>query len=133
MRVVHLTTEFPWPATSGGPVRTLSQLRIIASLPEVESITLLSVTEQDVPASDVRALEGAVEITGGGEHQCARFASGAVKCWGNNSLDQLGDGSDPEDIVELRGLLYGLYAILRLHNAQEEETAFSLMPATAPG
>ena len=48
-------------------------------------------------------------------------------------LDQLGDGSDPEDIVELRGLLYGLYAILRLHNAQEEETAFSLMPATAPG
>ncbi|WP_425560652.1 hemerythrin domain-containing protein [Luedemannella helvata] len=47
-------------------------------------------------------------------------------------LDQIGDGSDPEDIVELRGLLYGLYAILRLHNAQEEETAFSLMPAMAP-
>lgn len=42
-------------------MRTLSQLRIIASLPEVESITLLSVTEQDVPAADVRALEGAVE------------------------------------------------------------------------
>jgi len=61
MRVVHLTTEFPWPATSGGPVRTLSQLRIIASLPEVESVMLLSVTEKDVPASDIRALEGAVE------------------------------------------------------------------------
>ncbi len=61
VHVLHLSTEFPWPATSGGPVRTLSQLRIIASLPEVESITLLSVTEQDVPASDVRALEGAVE------------------------------------------------------------------------
>ncbi len=61
MRVVHLTTEFPWPATSGGPVRTLSQLRIIASLPEVESVTLLSVAEHDVPASDIRALEGAVE------------------------------------------------------------------------
>ncbi|MCW5833244.1 MAG: hypothetical protein KIS78_12660, partial [Labilithrix sp.] len=60
MRVLHLTTEFPWPATSGGPVRTLSQLRIIASLPEVESVTLLSVTETDVPASDVRALEAAV-------------------------------------------------------------------------
>jgi polysaccharide biosynthesis protein PslH len=61
MRVVHLTTEFPWPATSGGPVRTLSQLRIIASLPEVESITLLSVTEQHVSAADVRALEAAVD------------------------------------------------------------------------
>lgn len=46
MRVIHLTTEFPWPATSGGPVRTTSQLRIIASLPEVEAVTLISVTER---------------------------------------------------------------------------------------
>lgn len=35
----------------------------------------------------------------------------------------------PEDVVELRRLLYGLYAVLRLHNAQEEEGAFSLVPA----
>ena len=34
----------------------------------------------------------------------------------------------PEDVVELRRLLYGLYAVLRLHNAQEEEGAFSLVP-----
>src|SRR5271166_1918352 len=61
MRVLHLTPEFPWPATSGGRMRTLSQLRIIASLREVESITLLSATEQNVSAADVRALEGAVE------------------------------------------------------------------------
>jgi len=27
----------------------------------------------------------------------------------------------------LRGLLYGLHAILRLHDAQEEEGAFSLI------
>jgi heavy metal translocating P-type ATPase len=33
-----------------------------------------------------------------------------------------------EDIIELRRLLYGLYAILRLHNALEEEGAFSLVP-----
>jgi len=45
----------------------------------------------------------------------------------------------PEDVVELRRLLYGLYGVLRLHNAQEEEGAFSLVPngaakgqATAP-
>jgi heavy metal translocating P-type ATPase len=37
----------------------------------------------------------------------------------------------PEDVVELRRLLYGLYAVLRLHNAQEEEGAFSLVPAGA--
>jgi hypothetical protein len=36
--------------------------------------------------------------------------------------------TQPEDIVELRRLLYGLYAVLRLHNAQEEEGAFSLVP-----
>ena len=34
----------------------------------------------------------------------------------------------PEDVIELRCLLYGLYAVLRLHNAQEEEGAFSLVP-----
>jgi Cation transport ATPase len=36
--------------------------------------------------------------------------------------------AQPEDIVELRRMLYGLYAVLRLHNAQEEEGAFSLVP-----
>ena len=39
------------------------------------------------------------------------------------------DNVQPEDVVELRRLLYGLYAVLRLHNAQEEEGAFSLVPA----
>jgi len=38
------------------------------------------------------------------------------------------DSVQPEDVVELRRLLYGLYAVLRLHNAQEEESAFSLVP-----
>jgi glycosyltransferase involved in cell wall biosynthesis len=60
MRVLHLTTEFPWPATSGGPVRTVSQLRILASLPEVERVTTLSVRERDVPEADRRALEAAI-------------------------------------------------------------------------
>jgi heavy metal translocating P-type ATPase len=36
--------------------------------------------------------------------------------------------AQPEDIVELRRMLYGLYAVLQLHNAQEEEGAFSLVP-----
>jgi len=33
-----------------------------------------------------------------------------------------------EDVVELRQQLYALHAILRLHNAQEEEEAFSVVP-----
>jgi heavy metal translocating P-type ATPase len=57
------------------------------------------------------------------EHQVARL---------RRILDGLARPVDPEDVVELRRLLYGLYAILRLHNAQEEEGAFSLIPdATA--
>ena len=58
------------------------------------------------------------------EHQVGRFAG---------LLDQLdGQVADAEDVVELRGLLYGLYAILRLHDAQEEEGAFSLVHENSP-
>lgn len=60
MRIIYLTTEFPWPATSGGPVRTLSQLKVIASLSEVEEITLLSVAERSVSEVECRALADAV-------------------------------------------------------------------------
>jgi len=60
MRVLHLTTEFPWPATSGGSVRTVSQLRILASLPEVDAVTVLSVAEHDVAAADRRAFADAI-------------------------------------------------------------------------
>ena len=48
-------------------------------------------------------------------------------------LLQVIDGApaEPADAIELRRLLYGLYAVLRLHNAQEEEGAFSLVPDAA--
>jgi polysaccharide biosynthesis protein PslH len=59
-RVLYLTTQFPWPATSGGPVRTLSQLQLAASLPEIERITLLSFAERPVAEGDLAALAGAV-------------------------------------------------------------------------
>ena len=60
MRLLFLTTEFPWPATSGGPVRTLSQLRTLSALPEVERITLLSVSERPVTEAGCRELAEAV-------------------------------------------------------------------------
>jgi soluble P-type ATPase len=54
------------------------------------------------------------------EHQIGRLA---------RLLADIGtDTPQPEDVVELRRLLYGLYAVLRLHNAQEDEWAFSLLP-----
>lgn len=48
------------PATSGGPVRTLSQLRMVAALPEVERITLLSVSERSVGEAQCDALAAAI-------------------------------------------------------------------------
>jgi heavy metal translocating P-type ATPase len=39
----------------------------------------------------------------------------------------------PDDVIELRRLLYGLYAVLRLHNSQEDEAASSLVPADVRG
>jgi len=58
------------------------------------------------------------------EHQVAKLHRllGGI----DNGLDS--ETAQPEDVVELRRLLYGLYAVLRLHNAQEEEDAFSLVP-----
>jgi soluble P-type ATPase len=54
------------------------------------------------------------------EHQIARLA---------RLVDGLGTESpELDDIVEISRLLYGLYAVLRLHNAQEDEWAFSLIP-----
>ena len=59
------------------------------------------------------------------EHQVARLA---------RLLDDVPDDqAQREDLVELRRLLYGLYGVLRLHNAQEDETAFSLLPPAPAG
>jgi heavy metal translocating P-type ATPase len=41
-------------------------------------------------------------------------------------LDDIGSTPDDVDIADLRGLLYGLHAILRLHTAQEDESYLSL-------
>ncbi len=53
------------------------------------------------------------------EHQVGRL---------RRLLDAIDGDPEPDDVVELRRMLYGLYGILRLHNAQEDEDAFSLMP-----
>jgi heavy metal translocating P-type ATPase len=44
-----------------------------------------------------------------------------------------GRPADSADAVELQRLLYGLYAVLRLHNAQEDEGMFSLIPPEPAG
>lgn len=46
-------------------------------------------------------------------------------------LDDVDQHLDDEDMVELRGLLYGLHAILALHTAQEDESYLSLNEPSA--
>ena len=43
-------------------------------------------------------------------------------------LSAAGASPDEDDVVEARRLLYGLHAVLELHNAEEDELAFALLP-----
>jgi alpha-tubulin suppressor-like RCC1 family protein len=58
----------------------------------------------------VKGISTAVEISSSGYYTCARLADGTVSCWGNNSYDQLGDGShmnqpSPVAVQSLSGVL----------------------------
>ncbi len=49
-------------------------------------------------------------------------------------LDEIGDGEpDQVDLADLRAVLYGLYAVLRLHTAQEDESYLSLAEGQPTG
>jgi heavy metal translocating P-type ATPase len=50
-----------------------------------------------------------------------------VRVFGRTLEDLPPEGPAHEDLRELRGILYGLYAILRLHFAQEEESYLALI------
>ena len=56
VRIFFIDTDFVWPAKQGGRIRTLSQLRVLTSLPEVETIRLFSLSEDTVTAEDRDAL-----------------------------------------------------------------------------
>jgi len=60
MHLLFVTTEFPWPPTSGGSVRTISQLRVLASLSEVRCISVACVSEQDVSHDQIDGLRATV-------------------------------------------------------------------------
>jgi hypothetical protein len=48
-------------------------------------------------------------------------------------LDDVGAGPpDDADLADLRALLYGLHAVLRLHTAQEDESYLSLAGDNVP-
>jgi heavy metal translocating P-type ATPase len=110
--------------------RDLAQVRLLLQRLDDELLPHERADEELLVPLVARALGGTAATAGLSrthaeiEHQVGRL---------RRLLGELGDESvQPEDVVELRRLLYGLYGVLRLHNAQEDEGAFSLVPAAAP-
>lgn len=101
------------------PTRTLLERVENELLPHerAEEAELLPIVERALGGADpIGALSRThAEI----EHQVGRL---------RRLIDETEAEVQPEDVVDVQRLLYGLYAILKLHNAQEEEGAFSLVP-----
>jgi polysaccharide biosynthesis protein PslH len=62
LRVLYVTTLFPYPPTSGGEVRSFAQLRIIASM--ADELTVASLTEDPVAPEVLSELQSELSRSG---------------------------------------------------------------------
>jgi len=57
VRILHLSADFLWPAGDGGRLRSIAQLRVLSSIPEVERITMFCLCEEEIGADRRADLE----------------------------------------------------------------------------
>ncbi|GAA4607278.1 heavy metal translocating P-type ATPase [Actinoplanes octamycinicus] len=111
-RVRTVADALDQPPYDLGPVRTLLddlEVRLLAH-ERAEEAELLPIMARALGGTE--ATSGLSRTHAEIEHQVSR-------------LRRTVDDPIPEDVTDIRRQLYGLYAILRLHNAQEEEGVFS--------
>jgi alpha-tubulin suppressor-like RCC1 family protein len=64
----------------------------------------------EVAPREVSGVTGAIEITAGGDHQCALLGDHTVSCWGEDTFGQLGDGMQGTGVTQSPSLIAGFSA-----------------------
>jgi heavy metal translocating P-type ATPase len=110
------------------PSEAMAQVRQVHKL-LVEEIEPHEEAEEEILYPALNRVLGGNDPTGPMSRAHAEIAHQIRRL--GHLLDDIGpEGPDEEDLAELRGLLYGLYAVLRLHTSQEEESYLSLGSAS---
>jgi alpha-tubulin suppressor-like RCC1 family protein len=115
--LVRTQTNTPAATRTHTPSRTLTATP--TPTPTVSSTPAVRPTIT-VPAPSVTpgglAVEAAIAITSGELHTCALTIQGEVRCWGDNTTGQLGDGttltarSSPVEVIGLASVVSGVAA-----------------------
>jgi soluble P-type ATPase len=106
------------------PQEAMAQVRQVHRL-LVEEVQPHEEAEEEVLYPALNRFFGVPEATGAMSRGHVEIAHQIRRL--GQLLDDIGpDGPDDEDIAELRRLLYGLHAVLRLHTAQEDESYLSM-------